>query len=100
MGAAGVELELPATVTDAEFASLRDDAVHAFTVSQCAGLARIDFFLTEHGPVLNEINTLPGFTPISMYPRLWQASGLGYTELITELIELAIETHAQHAPLG
>lgn len=90
LGAAGVELELPAKVTDAEFAAIRDAAVLAFEVTQCAGLARIDFFLTEDGPVLNEINTLPGFTPISMYPRLWQESGLGYTELITELIELAI----------
>ncbi|PRI11697.1 D-alanine--D-alanine ligase family protein [Leucobacter massiliensis] len=90
LGAAGVELALPADVTDAEFAAIRDAAVLAFEVTQCAGLARIDFFLTAEGPVLNEINTLPGFTPISMYPRLWAESGLGYTELITELIELAI----------
>ena len=90
LGAAGVDLELPAKVTEAEFAAIRDAAVLAFEVTQCAGLARIDFFLTEAGPVLNEINTLPGFTPISMYPRLWSESGLGYTELITELIELAI----------
>ncbi|WP_336659628.1 D-alanine--D-alanine ligase family protein [Leucobacter sp. USHLN153] len=91
LGGAGVELELPASVTDAEFAALQRDAVLAFEIAQCAGLARIDFFLTEEGPVLNEVNTLPGFTPISMYPRLWEESGLGYTELITELIELAIE---------
>src|SRR5690606_35539681 len=90
LGAAGIELQLPAAVTDEEFASIRDAAGLAFEVTQCAGLARIDFFLTEQGPVLNEINTLPGFTPISMYPRLWEASGLGYTELITELIELAL----------
>ncbi|MBO1901085.1 D-alanine--D-alanine ligase [Leucobacter weissii] len=91
LGAAGVDLVLPAGVTDAEFAALRDAAVTAFEVSQCAGFARVDFFLTADGPVLNEINTLPGFTPISMYPRLWEASGLGYTELITELVELALE---------
>ncbi|MFV0433796.1 MAG: D-alanine--D-alanine ligase family protein [Leucobacter sp.] len=91
LGAAGVELELPARVAEAEFAAIRDAAVRAFEVTQCAGFARIDFFLTEDGPVINEINTLPGFTPISMYPRLWEESGLGYTELITELIELAIE---------
>ncbi|MBP1324939.1 D-alanine-D-alanine ligase [Leucobacter exalbidus] len=91
LGAAGIELELPAKVTDAEYASIRDAAVRSFEVAQCAGLSRIDFFLTEDGPVLNEINTLPGFTPVSMYPRLWEESGLGYTELITELIELAIE---------
>lgn len=91
LGAAGVELRLPAEVTEAEFAAIRDDAATAFEVAQCAGLSRIDFFLTESGPVLNEINTLPGFTPISMYPRLWEESGLGYSELITELIELALE---------
>jgi D-alanine-D-alanine ligase len=91
LGAAGIELSLPADVTDAEFRSIRDAAVLAFEVTQCAGLARIDFFLTADGPVLNEINTLPGFTPISMYPRLWNESGLGYRELITELIELALE---------
>lgn len=91
LGASGIELRLPAEVTGAEFASIRDAAVLAFEVTQCAGLARIDFFLTENGPVLNEINTLPGFTPVSMYPQLWQHSGLGYTELITELIELALE---------
>jgi len=91
LGAAGIELALPAKVTDGEFLAIRDAAVRAFEVTQCAGLARIDFFLTEAGPVLNEINTLPGFTPISMYPRLWEESGMGYTALITELIELALE---------
>ena len=91
LGAAGVDLELPAQVTDEEFESIKRAAVLAFEVAQCATLARIDFFLTEDGPVLNEINTLPGFTPISMYPRLWEESGLSYTDLITELIELALE---------
>ena len=91
LGVAGVELELPAKVTEAEFESIRDAAVRAFEVTGCAGHTRIDFFLTENGPVLNELNTLPGFTPISMYPRLWETSGMSYTELITELIELAIE---------
>lgn len=91
LGAAGVELALPAKVTDAEFFAIRDAAVQAFEAAQCAGLARIDFFLTADGPVLNEINTLPGFTPISMYPRLWEASGMSYSSLITELIELALE---------
>lgn len=90
LGASGVDLALPADVTDAEFVAIRDAAVRAFEVTQCAGHSRIDFFLTESGPVLNEINTLPGFTPISMYPRLWEASGMSYTDLITELIELAI----------
>lgn len=91
LGAAGIELSLPAEVTESEFRAIRDAAVLAFEVTQCAGLARIDFFLTEHGPVLNEINTLPGFTPVSMYPQLWEHSGLAYTKLITELVELALE---------
>ena len=91
LGSTGVQLELPARVTDAEYAQVRDAAIRAFEATQCAGLARVDFFLTADGPVINEINTLPGFTPISMYPRLWEESGLGYTELITELIELALE---------
>ena len=78
-------------MTDAEYQAIREAAVRAFEVAQCDGLARIDFFLTADGPVLNEINTLPGFTPISMYPRLWQESGMEYTELIPELIELALE---------
>jgi D-alanine-D-alanine ligase len=93
LGAAGIELSLPADVTDVEYQAIREAAVLAFEVTQCAGLARIDFFLTENGPVLNEINTLPGFTPISMYPRLWQESGVGYSQLITELIELALDRH-------
>lgn len=91
LGASGIELALPADVTAEQFAAIRDAAVVAFEVAQCAGLARIDFFLTDDGPVLNEINTLPGFTPISMYPQLWEHSGVGYTKLITELIELALE---------
>lgn len=91
LGGEGVELRLPAEVSDSELAALQEAAVRAFEQAQCAGLARIDFFLTEEGPVLNEINTMPGFTPISMYPRLWEESGLGYTDLITELVELALE---------
>ncbi len=90
LGGGGVELVLPAPVTDAEYQAIRTSAVSAFEIAQCSGLARVDFFLTEDGPVLNEINTLPGFTPISMYPQLWEYSGLSYTELITELIELAL----------
>lgn len=90
LGAAGVETVLPASVTAEEYEAIRAAALLAFEVTGCAGLARIDFFLTAQGPVLNEINTLPGFTPISMYPQLWAHSGLGYTALITELIELAL----------
>ncbi len=67
-------------------------AARAFDVAGCEGLARVDFFLTETGDVLvNEVNTMPGFTPLSMYPRMWAASGLTYPELIDELIALALE---------
>ena len=60
----------------------------------CSGLARVDVFLTESGEVLiNEINSLPGFTRISMYPKLWQATGMTYSELVSRLIELALEKH-------
>ena len=67
-------------------------AARAFDVVGCEGLARVDFFLTETGEVLvNEVNTMPGFTPQSMYPRMWAASGMTYPELIDELIGLALE---------
>jgi D-alanine-D-alanine ligase len=79
---------LPADVSD----EIRRVAATAFDVAGCEGLARVDCFYTEHGDVvLNEINTMPGFTPLSMYPRMWAASGLGYPDLIDELIQLALE---------
>ena len=63
-------------------------------------MARVDVFLTpENEVIINEINTLPGFTNISMYPKLWQASGMSYQQLITRLIELALERHAQDSAL-
>ncbi|MBT1018184.1 D-alanine--D-alanine ligase [Canibacter sp. lx-72] len=90
MGAAGADVVLPADVTVAEYQQLKDAALRAFEATGCAGYARVDFFLTDSGPVLNEINTLPGFTPISMYPQLMCESGVDYTALITELIELGL----------
>jgi D-alanine-D-alanine ligase len=91
LGAAGVTLELPANVSETELKLLQETAIRAFEATGCAGLARVDFFLTADGVIVNEINTLPGFTPISMYPKLWEASGLSYTDLVTELIELALD---------
>jgi D-alanine-D-alanine ligase len=73
-------------------------AIEAFKACDCAGLARVDFLMEPGGKgriYLNEINTLPGFTAISMYPKLWAASGLPYLELIDRLIELALERHAE-----
>jgi D-alanine-D-alanine ligase len=65
--------------------------VRAFEAIGAAGLSRVDFFLTDGGWVINEINTMPGFTPISMYPKCWEASGLPYPALIDELIALALD---------
>jgi D-alanine-D-alanine ligase len=84
------ELICPASVTDEQLHEMQRVAALAFEAIGGAGLARVDFFLTESGLVVNEINTMPGFTPISMFPSCWQASGVSYPELITELIELGL----------
>ena len=85
-------LDIPADVPDAVSERVRDLAVRAFEAVGAEGIARVDTFVTEDGDVVvNEINTMPGFTPISMYPKLWEASGLPYPELIDELIQLALE---------
>jgi D-alanine-D-alanine ligase len=69
-------------------------SVETFTVLECRGMARVDMFLTpEDDLIINEINTIPGFTNISMYPKLWEASGLKQTDLVSKLISLAIEEH-------
>ena len=88
---ADVELSCPAKVPDSVADEIRRISVAAFEAAGCEGLARVDCFYTEHGEViLNEINTMPGFTPLSMYPRVWAASGLDYPQLIDELIQLAL----------
>ena len=92
LDADGVELTAPADVPDAIAEQIREYAVAAFDAGGCEGLARIDFFYTERGEIiLNEVNTMPGFTPTSMFPRMWAATGLAYAELIDELIALAME---------
>jgi D-alanine-D-alanine ligase len=92
LSADGVVLEAPADVPADVAERLQEMAIEAFLVAGCEGLARVDFFLTPDGDVfLNEINTMPGFTPTSMYPRMWAASGVTYPELIDELIELALQ---------
>ena len=90
------ESRIPAPVTADQAALVRKLAVQAFLALDTAGLSRVDFLLDDvSGELyLNEVNTLPGFTSISMYPQLWAASGLPYTELIDRLIELALERHA------
>ena len=90
------ELLIPAPIPDDTAGLVREMAVGAYQAIDCAGMARVDFLL-ERGTdqvFLNELNTLPGFTPISMYPKLWEASGISYPELIDRLIQLALERHA------
>ncbi|MDP3940916.1 MAG: D-alanine--D-alanine ligase [bacterium] len=88
----GAKLLIPAKLPEKTLKTLQELAVKAFQVLCCEGMARVDFFLSKNGKLfVNEINTIPGFTKISMYPKLWEASGIGYTELIDRLIQLAIE---------
>ena len=90
----GARLEIPAELDSETQQRIQNLAVQAFQTLCCSGLSRVDFFLKENGEIiLNEINTMPGFTTISMYPKLWEACGIGYTDLITRLIELALENH-------
>lgn len=87
------QLIVPAELTHAVKENIQDMALRAFNAIECRGLARVDFLLSVSGEVfLNEINTMPGFTPISMFPKLWRASGLTYSDLISELIQLAISS--------
>jgi len=96
----GALLNIPAELPDDVSDRVRQLAVKAFKVLECAGMARVDFFVKDDGSVyVNEINTIPGFTEISMYPKLWKASGLSYPALIDRLIELAIERHASRQVL-
>ncbi|NLU69786.1 D-alanine--D-alanine ligase family protein [Streptomyces sp. HNM0574] len=82
---------VPAPLTPEETERVRELAVRAFEAASCEGLVRADFFLTEDGEfVINEINTMPGFTPISMFPRMWQESGVSYPELVDRLIQQAL----------
>jgi D-alanine-D-alanine ligase len=89
----GAQLLVPAPLSATDTERVRALAVEAFTVLRCDGLARVDFFFEEGGRgfLCNEANTMPGFTPISMFPKLWQAAGVTYTALIDRLVELAIE---------
>ncbi|CAN5370137.1 D-alanine--D-alanine ligase family protein [soil metagenome] len=85
-------LVCPAPLQDGELAEMQRIAARAFTAINGAGLARVDFFFTGSEFIVNELNTMPGFTPISMFPKCWAASGMTYPELIDELIELGLET--------
>ena len=84
------ELDVPAKVDDDVADAVRQLAIRAFRAIDCQGLARVDFFLTDDGPIINEINTMPGFTTISMYPRMWAASGIDYPTLLATMVETAL----------
>ena len=89
------DLLVPAPLTSTEVDTVQRLAVAAFKALRCEGMARVDFFYEEGGRgfLVNELNTIPGFTPISMYPKMWQASGLSYQHLVDELVQLALERH-------
>ncbi len=95
------ELIIPAPLSATLTEQVKSLAIKAFRVLECFGLARMDFFVntTTEEVIINEINTIPGFTSISMYPKLWEASGLNYSDLIDELINLALKRHAARAKL-
>jgi D-alanine-D-alanine ligase len=92
------QLLVPAPLTETETGEVRALATQAFEACRCEAMARVDCFLRADGRfVLNELNTIPGFTPISMYPKLWEASGLSYPALLDRLIDLAIARHTRRA---
>jgi D-alanine-D-alanine ligase len=97
----GAQLTVPADISPETLEEAQRMAVTAFRAIDCAGMARVDFFLLPSGELyVNEINTIPGFTKISMYPRLWEASGLSYSELVDRLVQLALERHDAEASRG
>lgn len=94
------QVVVPADIDVQASEKIRQVALQAFEVLGCSGLARVDVFLAPNGEVLiNELNTLPGFTRISMYPQLWLASGMSYSDLVSRLIDLALERHEQRKGL-
>jgi D-alanine-D-alanine ligase len=96
-GATDIELPAPITATAAE--AIRSSAIAAFKALGCSGLARVDFFLTNSGQVIiNELNTMPGFTSTSVFPKMWAVSGVSYTELISHLLQSALAR--TNGPLG
>ena len=95
----GTQLLIPAELKAAQVEKIQKMAIDAFRVLELSGMARVDFFLEKTGGkiFLNEVNTIPGFTSISMYPKLWEASGIPFRELIDKLIDLALEQHREKA---
>jgi D-alanine-D-alanine ligase len=101
LDADGAQALLPAPLSQQQMKTVQDLAAQVFQALECEGMARVDFFL-ERGTgqwFFNEINTIPGFTSISMYPKMWEASGLNFRELLTELVELAVSRHERRSRL-
>jgi D-alanine-D-alanine ligase len=95
-----MNLVIPARVTDEQARRVQELAVQAFVATECEGMARVDCFVTEEGDVLvNELNTIPGFTSTSVYAKLFEASGIAYPDLLERLIELALERHERRSRL-
>ncbi len=88
-------LDIPAKISEEQMTALREIAKKAYHAMGCSGFSRVDFFVTEDDIILNEINTIPGFTPISMYPKLMENMGIPYPELLDKLIQLAVERNAE-----
>ncbi len=94
------ELVIPAVLEKSESEAIQELAMRTFKAIDCSGLARVDFFMRPDGSVLvNEINTMPGFTPISMYPKLWAAAGVAYGDLVDRLIQFGLERHLDRKDL-
>jgi D-alanine-D-alanine ligase len=95
----GTQLLIPAKLKPGQVKKIQALALAAFRALELSGMARVDFFLEKKGGkiFLNEVNTIPGFTSISMYPKMWEASGVPFRELIDRLIALALEQHAEKA---
>jgi D-alanine-D-alanine ligase len=91
LGGDGAEVVCPADLSEAEISAIQELGIRAFEAVDGRGLARVDFFLAADGLYVNELNTMPGFTPISMFPKCWIASGMTYPELLTELVDTALE---------
>ena len=95
-----MELIVPARLTDEQLERAQELAVRAFVATECEGMARVDMFVRGDGEVLvNELNTIPGFTATSVYARLFEASGIGYGELLERLVDLALERHERRSQL-
>jgi D-alanine-D-alanine ligase len=96
----GMDLIVPPRIAEQQIQRVQEVSVDAFVATECEGMARVDCFVRENGEVLvNELNTIPGFTATSVYAKLFEASGVPYSELLDRLIELALERHERRANL-